>query len=206
MKIKDKMDKPAEFIAHAERTEKRMPKSKYRPMFIPKIGWPMSPRKRQRTRRAGVGRQDGPVEELDSDREDDSLQTAPNPLVRYLQDIRSLPLLSRDEEINLSRQIERGARELLEEAFSSSVALGCALDLGKTVAAGKWNMRDVVKLRVEASGEHLHDEKILKSALSRRRAKTSESAKSSSTRQRSAGTLAIPNAAKAVRRPSHAPT
>ncbi|MGH7852583.1 MAG: RNA polymerase sigma factor RpoD/SigA [Candidatus Binatia bacterium] len=102
------------------------------------------------------------VEELGSGRENDPVQEAPNPLVRYLQDIRSLPLLSRNEEIDLSRQIERGASELLEEAFSSSLALRCALDLGKTVAAGKWNMRDVVKLRVEASGEHLHDEKILR--------------------------------------------
>lgn len=103
-----------------------------------------------------------PLEDLDSGRENDPLQAAPNPLVRYLQDIRSLPLLSRDEELNLSRQIEQGENELLEEAFASSLALGCALDLGKTVAAGKWNMRDVVKLRVEASGEHLHDEKILR--------------------------------------------
>jgi RNA polymerase primary sigma factor len=101
-------------------------------------------------------------EELDSGRENDPLQAAPNPLARYLQDIRSLPLLSRDEEVDLSRQIEHGENELLEAAFSSPLALGCALDLGKTVAAGNWNMRDVVKLRVEISGEHLNDEKILK--------------------------------------------
>src|SRR5687767_8305077 len=97
-------------------------------------------------------------EELDSGRENDPLQAAPNPLARYLQDIRSLPLLSRDEEVDLSRQIEHGENELLEAAFSSPLALGCALDLGKTVAAGNWNMRDVVKLRVEISGEHLRSE------------------------------------------------
>jgi len=102
------------------------------------------------------------VEELDGGVESDSLPTAPNPIVRYLQDVRSVPLLSRDKEINLAQQIEEGGSEIVEEALSSPFALRCALDLGKTVAAGQLSMRDVVNLRIETSGEHLNDERILR--------------------------------------------
>jgi len=102
------------------------------------------------------------VEELDSAAQSDALPAAPNPIARYLQDIGSVPLLSRDQEIRLAQRIEEGERQIVEETFSSLLALQCALDLGKTVAAGHVSMRDVVKLRVETSGEHLNDETILK--------------------------------------------
>ena len=98
------------------------------------------------------------------------MPTAPNPIVRYLQDVRSIPLLSRDEEIRLAQQIEEGESEIIEAALSSTFALRCALDLGKTVAAGQLSMRDVVNLRIETSGEHLN-EKILRTLLPRRDAK-----------------------------------
>ncbi len=76
------------------------------------------------------------LEELDASTESDSPAAASNPIVRYLRDIRSVPLLSRDEEIRLARQIAQGEREILEEAFSSVLALGCALEIGKSGAAG----------------------------------------------------------------------
>ncbi len=103
------------------------------------------------------------IEELNSAAQSNSLLGAPNPIVRYLQDIRLVPLLSRAEEIRLAQLIEEGENQIVEEALSSLVALRCALELGKTVAAGQVSMRDVVKLRVETSGEHFSDERILKS-------------------------------------------
>ena len=101
-------------------------------------------------------------EELGGGIEGGSPANASNPVGRYLRDIRSVPLLSRDEEIRLARQIEQDEREILEEAFSSVLALGCALEVGTAVAAGQLHMRDVVKLRIEASGEHFNDEEILR--------------------------------------------
>ena len=92
----------------------------------------------------------------------DFLYEAQNPIHRYLQDIRSVPLLSREEEIKLAQTIEEGEKQIVEEALSSLLALRCALDLDKRVADGALNMRDVVKLRVESSGEHLNDERILR--------------------------------------------
>jgi RNA polymerase primary sigma factor len=103
------------------------------------------------------------IDKLNRAVQSDSPLGAPNPIVRYLQDIRSVPLLSREEEIRLAQLIEEGESQILEEALSSLVALRCALQLGKTVAAGQLSMRDVVNLRVETSGEHFSDERILKS-------------------------------------------
>jgi RNA polymerase primary sigma factor len=94
--------------------------------------------------------------------DDDALLAAPTPIVRYLRDIRPFRLLSREDEINLARQIEEGQNQIVEEAFSSLLALRFALDLGNSVAAGQLNMRDVVKLRIETSGEHYNDENVLR--------------------------------------------
>jgi len=85
-----------------------------------------------------------------------------DPLNRYLRDIRAISLLKREDEVRLAQVIEEGNSRIVEEALSSLLALRFALDLGKTVAAGKISMRDVVRLRVETSGEHLNDERVLR--------------------------------------------
>jgi RNA polymerase primary sigma factor len=102
-------------------------------------------------------------EPQDDDKNETLVLAAPNPIVRYLQDIRSVPLLTRDEEISLARQIEEGQNQIVEEALSSHLALRYALELGETVAARQLSMRDIVKLHVEVSGEHFDDERMLRS-------------------------------------------
>jgi RNA polymerase primary sigma factor len=113
-----------------------------------------------------------------------SLLAAPNPVVRYLRDIRAVPLLSRAEEISLAQKIEEGERRIVEEALSSLLALRCALELGNSVAAGELSMRDVVKLKVEASGEHFTDEKILRARFRLGMRKLQKLAKTSTTPSR----------------------
>ena len=117
------------------------------------------------------------VEALDSGVEDDSLLATPNPIFRYLQDVRTVPLLSRDEEIGLARKIEEGERQIVDEALSSVVALRRVLNLGKTVAAGQVSMRDVVKLKIATSGEYFTDEKVLRARFRRRMRKLHSLAK-----------------------------
>lgn len=101
-------------------------------------------------------------EELNSSVDRDILPEPQSPLTRYLQDIRSIPLLNREDEVRLAQVIEEGESRIVEEALSSFLALRCALDLGKRVASRRIKMRDVVKLRVETSGEHLNDDRLLR--------------------------------------------
>src|SRR4030095_16935857 len=105
----------------------------------------------------------GIEEAAEDDNKNDTLLAAPDPIVRYLQDIRSVPLLSRSEEISLARQIEEGQDQIVEEALSSRLALRYVLELGQTVAARQVSMRDIVRLHVEVSGEHFDDERMLRS-------------------------------------------
>ena len=81
---------------------------------------------------------------------------------RYLQELRAVPLLKREDEIRLSRIIEDGQGRILGAALSSLLALRCVLDLGRAVAARDVNMSEVVRLRIGKSGEHFDDESILR--------------------------------------------
>ena len=102
------------------------------------------------------------VEDLDSAVESDLVAMKIDPIARYLQEVRSIPLLSREKEIILAKLIEEGEQEIAEEALSSLVALRWAIELGGRVTAGQVSVRDVVKLPVETSGEHFGDELVLK--------------------------------------------
>ncbi len=101
-------------------------------------------------------------EEADTDIENDSLGKANNPVVIYLQGLRSIPLLSRGEEIKLAQEIEECEAQIATEALSSLLALRWTLGLGKKIAAGLLNVRDVVTDPGETSADVSAHEKILK--------------------------------------------
>ncbi len=101
-------------------------------------------------------------EEVDTGFDNDSLGKAKDPVFLYLQELGSAPLLSRDEEVKLAQRIEEGEAQIVAEALSSLLALRRALDLGKKVAAGLVNVRDVVSDPQETSADLLANEKILK--------------------------------------------
>jgi RNA polymerase primary sigma factor len=92
----------------------------------------------------------------------DSRAPDTDPVIRYLAEVRSTGLLSREDEIKLARHIEDGERRIIEEAFSSVLALRWTLDLGKRITAGAARVRDVVNLPIGISGEHFSDEPVLK--------------------------------------------
>ncbi len=64
---------------------------------------------------------------------------------QYLHEIGSVPLLTREREVELAMEIERGKDQILEALFSTPKALRYALDLGDAVASGKLEMREVVE-------------------------------------------------------------
>jgi RNA polymerase primary sigma factor len=101
-------------------------------------------------------------EEAGTDFENDTLQKGRNPVFVYLSELGSIRLLSREEELKLAQTIEEGEARIAAEALSSLLALRYALDLGKKVATGLVNVRDVVRDPDETSANLLVDEKTLK--------------------------------------------
>jgi RNA polymerase primary sigma factor len=98
----------------------------------------------------------------ESDFDGEALGSAAGPTALYLQDVRSVPLLGRERELLLARQIEQGQEQIIDEALSSHLALPWILGLGEKIAAGVVHVRDIVRLPVGASGELEVDEELLK--------------------------------------------
>jgi RNA polymerase primary sigma factor len=109
---------------------------------------------------------------------DEILSTTPNPIVAYLREVKSIPLLSREEEILLAQRIEEGETQIAKEALSSMLALHWTLDLGQRVAAGLVNVRDVVRESDETSVNPSANERILKTRFRTRIRKLQYMAKS----------------------------
>ena len=110
--------------------------------------------------------------------DDDTSGTTRNPVVSYLRELKSIPLLSREEETMLAQRIEEGETQIADEALSSMLALRWTLGLGQRVAAGLVNVRDVVKDPDETSAELLGHERILKTRFRARMRKLQYMAKS----------------------------
>ena len=101
-------------------------------------------------------------EEADTGFETDTLEKAKNPVFLYLQELRPVPLLSREEEVKLAQGIEEGEAQMATETLSSLLALRWVLQLGKKVATGLVNVSDVVNDPDETSADLSVDEKMLK--------------------------------------------
>ena len=114
---------------------------------------------------------------LSDDVDDKTSIRTRNPVVSYLRDVKSIPLLNREEEITLARRIEEGEIQIADEALSSMLALRWALSLGQRVAAGQVNVRDVVKESEETSTDLLPNERILKTRFQARMKKLQHMAK-----------------------------
>ncbi len=110
--------------------------------------------------------------------DDETLSVTRNPAVSYLRDVKSIPLLNREEEITLAQRIEEGETQIADEALSSMLALRWTLGLGQRVAAGLVNVLDVVQVPDERSPEFLVNERILKNRFQARMKKLQHLAES----------------------------
>src|SRR5262245_18534835 len=110
-------------------------------------------------------------DEIDNASEADSAERIKNPIFRDLRDARSVPLLSRDEEIQLAQEIEEGEACITTEILSSPFALRFILELAERTAAGFIDLYDVVKDPGRLSPDSASDEKIFRSRF-RKKIKT----------------------------------
>jgi RNA polymerase primary sigma factor len=77
---------------------------------------------------------------------------------QYLHEIGSVPLLSREREIELAMQMERGKNQVLEALFGAPMVLRHILSLGDAVAEGELELRSIVE---KSEDDEQDDEGVL---------------------------------------------
>ena len=80
-------------------------------------------------------------------REDEEVERAPgetaDPVRMYLQEMGGVPLLTREEEVAIAKEIETGEREVREAVFSLDLAVSYVLNLGDRLRGGEIDARHV---------------------------------------------------------------
>jgi RNA polymerase primary sigma factor len=97
--------------------------------------------------------------------DEDGAGKSTDPVRMYLRKMGSVPLLTREGEVEIAKRIEEGEKEVLAVVINSQIAIQEILDLGVRLKAGKVRVRDVVRDYDDDSddaAEELRREKILK--------------------------------------------
>ncbi len=84
----------------------------------------------------------------DSDGEEasvDVLQKANDPVRLYLRKMGSIPLLTKDGEVEIAKKIEEGEAEVMDVVLNSQIGIQEVLSVGERIRAGKIRVRDVVR-------------------------------------------------------------
>lgn len=68
-----------------------------------------------------------------------------DPVLSYLREIGSVPLLSREREVELGKQMQVCRNQILEALFSTPMALRYVLELGTAVAGGELDLRQIIE-------------------------------------------------------------
>ena len=77
--------------------------------------------------------------------EDDANVKSTDPVRLYLRKMGSVPLLTREGEVEIAKRIEEGEREVLSVVIGSQIAIREIIDLGERLATDKVRLRDIVK-------------------------------------------------------------
>jgi RNA polymerase primary sigma factor len=96
----------------------------------------------------GIVVEEAEAETSDEPAEETGLRRAEgarDPVLTYLREIGSIPLLSREREVELGRQMQLCRTEILEALFSMPMALRDVLALGAAVANGDLELRDIIE-------------------------------------------------------------
>jgi len=87
------------------------------------------------------------IEEAEEDSEQADVESigVNDPISTYLREIGAVPLLSREREIDLAKEIESGNRQVLEAVFATPMTLRRVLDLGRALVAGEVELRQIIE-------------------------------------------------------------
>jgi RNA polymerase primary sigma factor len=89
---------------------------------------------------------------------------AADPVRMYLRRMGSVPLLTREGEVEIAKRIEAGEKEVLAVVINSEIAIQEILDLGNKLRAGKVRLKDVVRdfdEEADATAESTRTERVL---------------------------------------------
>jgi len=92
---------------------------------------------------------DGEEDEVEKDA-DEGIPQGSSAVELYLREIGSVPLLTREGEVEVAKQIEEGEIQVYESVLSSTVALQYALELGDKVANDELNVCHILLETVES--------------------------------------------------------
>ena len=88
---------------------------------------------------------DAPEESADEEeQEQEASDNSLSSVQQYLQDIGSVPLLSREREIELAKEVESATQEIFEALFSTPFALQRVIEFGRALSAGELELREII--------------------------------------------------------------
>ena len=88
-----------------------------------------------------------PVEEPAEEAEQPEVESGGinDPITTYLREIGAVALLTREREVELAKEIEAGNRQVLEALFTTPMALRRVLELGRALADGELELRQIIE-------------------------------------------------------------
>lgn len=92
------------------------------------------------------------------------LDKVDDPVKVYLREMGSIALLTKQQEVSLSRQIEEGHRKIEEAIFETPVAIAEVRKLLNQILIGKRKASDVIAMEVSTTSANDKEEKYLKVA------------------------------------------
>ncbi|MCZ6678503.1 MAG: RNA polymerase sigma factor RpoD [Candidatus Poribacteria bacterium] len=112
----------------------------------------------------GVDYSDGDYGDVPLDFSPSKLDKVDDPVKVYLREMGSIPLLSKQQEVTLSRQIEEGHLAVEEAIFETPLAIAEVRKLLNQVLTGKKRASDVIAMPVSSESAEDKEEKYLKIA------------------------------------------
>ncbi len=94
-------------------------------------------------------------------------QPIEDPVKMYLKQMGQIPLLTRDEEIQLAKRIEDAEEHLREEVFSSAISKDAFLEICKQLFREELNADDFVKGEIKSKEKEIKRLKLLHAKLAR---------------------------------------